>query len=451
MMTKRTISDIGEWNYTYDIAGNLVSQAGGGGNLITGDDFFREYNNLNQLIRIRNGSSVSGAVVEEYYYDSFGERIKIWKNDSAGTIVYTPFRELMQIRNSSGIFNHTYVYDGNVLVAKLNPDGTSHYYHPDHLGSTTIVTGEDSSTVEETFYEPYGAVTSGGDSEVKLYTGQFSDSATGQYYYGARYYDPTTGRFVQADPIIQNIYVPQSLNHYSYVLNNPYVYLDPDGRKVLLAIRHVSTPLGNRFPGYHFYLDITPDNPGDFSGTVYENRFTLGGYQDNAPNPFNLVIVVNAAADYNPGALEENYGNYPIEVPRPEGITDTEFIKLILSLTEEYDDADLDYQFVSTFGHNSNKAATTLLVGSGVPLNWIKSQGAPFWSPGFGEVNQAIATYGYVSSHSTGNEIYDRKIANRIVRTSKRLDWYYNGDNEKYTWRKKGTEAPEGYQKVENN
>jgi RHS repeat-associated protein len=223
--------DIGEWNYTYDITGNLVSQAGGGGNLITGDGFFREYNNLNQLIRIRNGSSVSGAVVEEYYYDPYGERIKIWRNDSAQTVVYTPFRELMQIRNTSGIFNYNYIYDGSVLVAKLNPDGTKHYYHPDHLGSTTLITDSTGSIVEETFYEPFGDVTSGGSSEVKLYTGQFSDSATGQYYFGARYYKPAWGRFVQADPEIPDIYNPQSLNRYSYSLNNPYKYVDPDGKE----------------------------------------------------------------------------------------------------------------------------------------------------------------------------------------------------------------------------
>jgi RHS repeat-associated protein len=253
--TRLNDPDIGEWNYTYDIAGNLVSQAGGGGNLITGDGFFREYNNLNQLIRIRNGSSVSGAVVEEYYYDPYGERIKIWRNDSAQTVVYTPFRELMQVRNTSGIFNYSYIYDGSVLVARLNPDGTKHYYHPDHLGSTTLVTDSTGNIVEETFYEPFGDVTSGGSSEVKLYTGQFSDSATGQYYYGARYYKPEWGRFVQADEI-SFIYIPQSLNRYSYVYNNPYFYVDPNGKWAIAIDSTLSggfllggtlTPLGIAF------------------------------------------------------------------------------------------------------------------------------------------------------------------------------------------------------------
>jgi RHS repeat-associated protein len=82
--------------------------------------------------------------------------------------------------------------------------------------------------VENTFYEPFGDVTSGGSKEVKLYTGQFDDAATGQDYYGARYYKPSMGKFIQADPMVQ-AYNPQSLNHYSYVLNNPYKYTDPRG------------------------------------------------------------------------------------------------------------------------------------------------------------------------------------------------------------------------------
>ncbi len=62
----------------------------------------------------------------------------------------------------------------------------------------------------------------------KLFTGQRLDD-TGLYYYGARYYDPTIGRFISPDTIVQNPANPQSLNRYSYVLNNPLKYVDPTG------------------------------------------------------------------------------------------------------------------------------------------------------------------------------------------------------------------------------
>ena len=55
---------------------------------------------------------------------------------------------------------------------------------------------------------------------------------TGLYYYNARYYDATIGRFISADTIVQNPTNPQSLNRYSYVLNNPLKYTDPSGLEV---------------------------------------------------------------------------------------------------------------------------------------------------------------------------------------------------------------------------
>jgi RHS repeat-associated protein len=63
----------------------------------------------------------------------------------------------------------------------------------------------------------------------RLFTGQRLDDNTGLYYYNARYYDPTIGRFISADTIVPNPANPQSLNRYSYCLNNPLKYIDPSG------------------------------------------------------------------------------------------------------------------------------------------------------------------------------------------------------------------------------
>jgi RHS repeat-associated protein len=62
----------------------------------------------------------------------------------------------------------------------------------------------------------------------KLFTGQRLDT-TGLYYYNARYYDPTIGRFISADTMVPNPANPQSFNRYSYCLNNPLKYNDPTG------------------------------------------------------------------------------------------------------------------------------------------------------------------------------------------------------------------------------
>ena len=76
-----------------------------------------------------------------------------------------------------------------------------------------------------------GCLESQGNLPAQQFTGQRLDS-TGLYYYGARYYDPTIGRFISPDPIIQNFTNPQNFNRYSYCLNNPLKYIDPSGNIV---------------------------------------------------------------------------------------------------------------------------------------------------------------------------------------------------------------------------
>ena len=136
----------------------------------------------------------------------------------------------MRIVNSSGNHDFYYIYQGDNLVARLNADGTKYFYHADHLGSTSLITDQNGNVVENEFYSPFGeSLSVNDDEEFKLYTGQFKDSV-GQYYYGARYYKPEWIIFVMGDPEIQNPYNPQYLNHYAYAKNNPYLYLDPNGK-----------------------------------------------------------------------------------------------------------------------------------------------------------------------------------------------------------------------------
>ncbi len=85
-------------------------------------------------------------------------------------------------------------------------------------------------------YYPYGYCrNSQGDLGTdKRFTGQRLDS-TGLYYYNARYYDTEIGRFISPDTIIPNPANPQSLNRYSYCLNNPLKYVDPSGYTVVFS------------------------------------------------------------------------------------------------------------------------------------------------------------------------------------------------------------------------
>jgi hypothetical protein len=102
-----------------------------------------------------------------------------------------------------------YLFNGDsLLVATIdqqtasgNGTGTAktRYVHPDHLGSTNIVTDENDKVVQTLDCYPYGATrintnTAGADSG-KKFIGQFSDQSTLDYLQG-QYYDPKRWRFV---------------------------------------------------------------------------------------------------------------------------------------------------------------------------------------------------------------------------------------------------------------
>jgi RHS repeat-associated protein len=89
-------------------------------------------------------------------------------------------------------------------------------------------------------YPPFGETRLGSVPTDKLFTGQRLDG-TGLYYYNARYYDPTIGRFISADTIIPNPANPQCFNRYSYCLNNPLKYTDPSGKYVEIEGMDIST------------------------------------------------------------------------------------------------------------------------------------------------------------------------------------------------------------------
>ncbi len=205
-----------EYDFSYDERGNLQQ----------GVNEYFEYNELNQLVKVRQGDS-SGSILEEYAYDQEGERIK--KHDYVlNETTYYVNDNFVVVMNETGNYTTTHYYDDETQVGRKDPNGDKFYYHPDHLGSTAIVTNQSGDVVEETLYEPYGEILSGGDSRF-LYTGKELDDQSGLYYYGARYYDSFLTRFTQPDENIPDPYNPQDLNRYSYVRNNPYKYVDPTG------------------------------------------------------------------------------------------------------------------------------------------------------------------------------------------------------------------------------
>jgi len=226
-----TNTSIGNNTYTYDANGNMTNVSGSVARTIT-------YNSENRPLQAQFNGQTTTLV-----YDGNGGRVKKTVNET--TTLY--IGQLYEC--TSGVCKR-YIFAGGQRIAEVpvsNPSDVS-YYHPDHLGSSSVVTynNQPNDTQRVTYY-PYGetltnSYPSGKDVNYK-YTGQMLDDSTGLYFYGARYYDARLARFISPDSIIQAPGNPQAFNRYTYVRNNPIIYTDPSGNISIRAIAMIAVPM----------------------------------------------------------------------------------------------------------------------------------------------------------------------------------------------------------------
>jgi RHS repeat-associated protein len=103
------------------------------------------------------------------------------------------------------------------------------YYHPDHLGSTGMVTDNLSNITAGYLYAPFGEILQehlAVDNRIPKYAfnAKELDEENGMYYYSARYYAPPT--FISRDPMFEKY---PSISPYTYCSNNPINRIDPSG------------------------------------------------------------------------------------------------------------------------------------------------------------------------------------------------------------------------------
>ncbi len=234
-------------SFAYDANGNMTSRVEvSGTRRIT---YTQVWSVDNRLVEV-----VSGTQHTQFFYDAVGTLVK--KVDPRGTTAYVgaddeitwlvptqtitvpasythtlylPMVSLSQINASAGVSTTYYRFNGARVTMR---SGSNVYWiHGDHLGSASLTTSFTGTKVSELRYMPYGETrySSGSTSTDKRFTSQEEQTGIGLYNYGVRFYDPQIGRFISADTIVPAPGNPESLNRFSYALNNALRYVDPTG------------------------------------------------------------------------------------------------------------------------------------------------------------------------------------------------------------------------------
>ena len=205
----------------------------------------------------------------------------------------------------------------------------------DHLGSVRAIVDKSGNVVERDSYYPYGERWNDGSVEQAdnryRYNGKESQSDFGLPYldYGARLYDPATGRWLTQDPLSDKYH---GISPYAFCAGNPMRYVDPDGRDFKKKLRGNTITISAVYyvnkesysslkQAMDFWNTRTDDKFIDDKDRVYNIKYKLTPILildlQNLPNDTNRYLVTN---DLDPNNVGETTDDKRIKVRRSYSI-----------------------------------------------------------------------------------------------------------------------------------
>ena len=213
-----------ETAYSYDANGNQITK-------ITADKTeTNTYDSLNQLIEFTDGKTTAS-----YKYDVDGLRIsktvdghsidQIWNDDKQIAVDAdgsNPYKAQIYIRGTN-------LLAGCEFVQAVKSDYT--YYTQNAHGDVVNLTDNNGAVTKTYQYDAFGVEKNIDDTDTNAfrYCGEYYDKETATIYLRARYYSPSTGRFISRDSFAGSNNDPLSLNLYTYCHNNPVSGTDSTG------------------------------------------------------------------------------------------------------------------------------------------------------------------------------------------------------------------------------
>jgi RHS repeat-associated protein len=372
-------------NYTYDKIGNRTSwmsspftfrryvYAADSHHLLTANKVAREYDAKGNTTRIGE---------REFIYDAAGRMSQAKVNDIVEmTYAYSPLGQqvakyiagqtTVSLHDESGHWLGDYdgagrairqiAWLGDLPVGAFDGDAIRDI-QPDHLGTPRIVVDRASDKaiwMWNILGEPFGSDAPAEDPDedgtkyvfAMRFPGQRYDAVTGLFQNGWRDYDPSTGRYIQSDPIG----LAGGISTYAYVRNNPFIRTDPSGLDQIVALDmqafrwrssgfggttgHAALLIGEEdgVTGWDYYskdgevdgaqryvrkhyssiVDLYKEYPGRYmegevlDTTAAQDADARGWANENFDSPYNAVT--NNCADLVYGALEAG----GVQVNRP--------------------------------------------------------------------------------------------------------------------------------------
>jgi len=271
---KQNALAVQSYEYKYDVNGNIEDRKQTKSN-VTKSDYFT-YDSMNRI-------STSTLFDESYTYDNRGNRKNLYSENPAlmpeeVSYVYDEWDRLTKVTRGGSVVEYRYNGDNLLIERKENNITNRYYYDGDHIiaegivqpnGSVTktasyiygndLIMREDAgqtkafylknghgdivsmrnaagSVLNQYEYDIWGNTIeeTGTTPNPFRYSGEYWDKTVKLQYLRARWYDPGMGRFINQDTYEGELTNPLSQNLYTYVHNNPLIYIDPSGHKIWL-------------------------------------------------------------------------------------------------------------------------------------------------------------------------------------------------------------------------